>query len=460
MSTPIETLIIAHLIKDEAFTRKALPNMRADYFRSGEPERVAFELVERYVDKYSALPSPEALVVELNARTDLSQDLFARTADLLGQAVTYESNVQQRWMLDQTEQFCQDRAIHNALRQALGIISDKGEKGLSRGSIPKMLQDALAVTFDPNIGHDYIEDAASRFDEYLKKPKKVPFDVKVLNEITKGGLNAKTLNVAMAISGAGKSLLMCHMAAANLMMGKNVLYITLELSQEMVSARVDANLMGVDIGMLGSIPRDVYLKKIQDIRSKTTGKIVVKEYSQAGASHFRHLLTELKTKKNFVPDVIYVDYLNICVPTGRKGEMNSYERVKCIAEELRAIAVDYDVPVFTATQSNRSAYGSSSVGMESVSESLGLPMTADLFFALVQTDELKQLGQYKVVQLKSRYDDIGRKPFFFLGVDKPTMRIYDLDEGRDSGPAPSTPDPVGQAPGLRSGKVLNFGDFK
>lgn len=428
MSESVERLIISNLLRNEEFARKALPNIRREYFRGGNPERISFELIDDYVGKYGELPTTEALVVTLQDRTDLSEELFSGTAEFLAQCLADRSEVQREWMLDRAEEFCQDRAIHLALQKSLEILQDRGEKGLSKGSIPKMLQDALAVTFDPHIGHDYLEDSEERYRLIHRSVKRVPFDVRSFNDATRGGLAPKTLNVIMATSGAGKSLLMCHMAANHLMMGKNVLYVTLELAQEMVGDRIDANLMAVDLDVMGGLPFDIYSKKISDIRKKTTGKLIIKEYSQAGAAHFRHLLSELRIKKGFVPDVIYIDYLNICVPTGRKGEMNSYERVKAIAEELRAIGMDLNVPIVTATQGNRSSYGSSTVGMENVADSLGLPMTADWMIALVQTDELKRLNQYKVVQLKSRYSDIGKKPFWFVGVDKGQMRVYDIGD--------------------------------
>lgn len=424
----IETLIVSRLMKSEEYARKALPNIRAEYFKSGTPERVGFELVRDYVQKYVQLPSVEAMVIELQNRRDLPEDLFRETAGFLERCLQEDSSdVQLKWLVDQTEQYCQDRAIHIALSKSLEILRDEGEKGLSRSSIPKLLQDALAVTFDPHIGHDYLDDAGERYELMHRKMKKIPFDVESFNEVTRGGFNPKTLNVLMATAGAGKSLLMCHFAANNLMQGKNVLYVTLELAKEWIATRVDANLMGIDLDLIESLPRDVFEKKIASIRAKTGGRLIIQEYSSCSAAVIRYLLDELKTKKGFVPDVIYVDYLNIMVPAGRKGDMNSYEKVKLIGEELRAIGMDYDLPIVTATQSNRSAYGSSSVGMEAVSDSLGTAMTADWLAALVQTAEMKQMMQYKVVQLKSRYQDIGKKPFWYIGVRPGQMRIYDLD---------------------------------
>jgi KaiC/GvpD/RAD55 family RecA-like ATPase len=455
----IEKTIIGHLLKDEGFTRKALPNLKKEYFQTGSPERVAFEIIDDYVRKYGQVPSHEALGIDLTNRRDLSQDLFEKTATFLGDVTAATEQVQARWLIDQTEQFCQDKALNIAIRKSLEIVQDSGEKGLSRGSIPKLLQDALAVTFDPHIGHDYLDDASIRYDEYHQRVKRIPFDLKKLNDATKGGLIPKTLNVVMAVSGAGKSLFMCHCAASNLMDGLNVLYITLELSQEMVGTRIDANLMDVDMDLLRSLPKEAYDRKVASIRAKTSGKLIIKEYSQAGAAHFRHLLNELKIKKNFVPDIIYIDYLNICVPTGRKSDaMNSYERVKTIAEELRAIAVDYVVPVVSATQTNRSGYGASDVGMENTSDSLGLPMTVDLFWGLIQTEQLSKLKQYKLVQLKSRYDDITRLRSFYIGVDKLHMRLYDVEEHAQVNHEDDEDSPRGQPAPV--GARLSFREFK
>lgn len=431
----IERIIVSQLLRSDSFLRKALPNIRAEYFRSGDPERVAFELIQDYVSRYDRAPAPEAMAIELSQRRDLSQELFDRTVSLFADVVSDDSQPDPRWVLDKTEEWCQDRAIHGALSKSLQILTDTGERGLSKGSIPKLLQDALAVTFDPHIGHDYLDDADERFAGYHLNVRRVPFDLSSFNSMTRGGLLPKTLNVVMAVSGAGKSLFMCHCAAANLMAGHNVLYITLELSKEMVSSRVDANLMGVDMGDLSSMPESVFKARISEIRRKTTGKLITQEYSQAGAAHFRHLLSELRIKRGFVPDVIYIDYLNLCVPTSRKGEMTSYERVKCVAEEIRAIAIDNNIPIVSATQTNRSGFNSSSVDETNVSDSIGLIYTCDLFFALVRSEQLDRMGQYKVIQLKSRYDDIGRMKVFNVGVERSRMRLYDLDDpSRDDTP--------------------------
>lgn len=436
----IERTIISNLIKNEDYVRKVLPNLKTEYFYPRTPERIAFEIIDEYVRKYSQLPAPEALGIELTNRKDLDHELFDATAEFFGGVVDDDSQVQIEWLIDQTEDFAKDRAINLALAKALEIVKDEGEKGISKGAIPKLFEDALAISFDPHIGHDYFEDREERYDSYNAKLKKYLFDLKYMNLITQDGLEPQTLNVIMAVAGAGKSLFMSHCAAAHVMMGYNVLYISLELAEKKVGQRIDANLLGVDMHMLRHMPKDLYLRRMSDIDSKTSGRLVFKEYapSSAGASHFRYLINELRLKKGFVPDIIYIDYLNICAPTSRKGDMNSYERVKVVAEELRGIGVDLNVPIVTATQTNRGGYGSGDVDMENVADSMGLPMTADLLIALIQTDELKQLGQYKIKQLKSRYDDMGRIPTFILGVDKPKMRLFDVEDSAQNiynGPA-------------------------
>lgn len=424
----LEKIIVNRLMKDQDYGRRVLPFLLDEYFgAAGSPARVGFELVRDYIDRYGALPTTDAMVIELTARKDLNEDSFKACSQFMADVVSADSDVKKEWLIDQTEQFCKDKALHGALAEALAIVRDKGEKGLSKGSIPKLLQDALAVTFDPSIGHSYLDDWEERFDWYTDETQRTPFDLRHMNEITRGGLMPKTLNVVMAVSGAGKSLFMAHCAAHNLSMGKNVLYVTLELGDKMVAQRISANLMGVEMGLIKNMPRDVYGAKINDIRKRVASNLVVKEYSSASCAHLRYLLTDLKTKGRFFPDVLYVDYINLMQPTSRK-DANSYERIKAVAEELRALAIDFNIPIFSATQTNRTGYGSSVVGMDNVSDSLGLPMTADLFFAILQTEALERLGQYKVIQLKSRYDDKGKKPSFFLGVHKSTMRLYDVDD--------------------------------
>jgi hypothetical protein len=384
--------------------------------------------------------------VELDNRRDLSDDQFKSVATLFADVTDdKEPHPDTRWLLDQAESWCQDRHLHNALKESIHIMESDGVNGLSKGAIPKLFQDALSVTFDTRVGHDYVEGAMDRFESYHDRSRRFPTDISLLNKALKGGWIPKTLNVVMAVSGAGKTLFMCHDAANNLMRGRNVLYVTLEVSEFKIAQRVDANLMGVDMSTLEDLPRDVYAKKVEAIKAKTSGRLVIKEYApvSAGAAHFRHLLNELRTKQGFIPDVVYVDYINLCVPTtlGR-GEHNSYERVKRVAEELRGIAVEFDVPVITGTQTNRTGYNSTDVGMENTSDSLGLPMTADWFAALIASEELDKLGQYLIQQLKSRYDDINKLRRFYVGVDKPKMRLFDLeqvaqDHINQESPAPS-----------------------
>lgn len=421
----IEKIILTRLLRDDNYARKVLPFLKADYFGTNNPNRIAYDLIRTYIEKYVKLPTADALVVELGQLDTIGEDLYKDTGSLLGEVLENDSDVTNEWLIDQTESFCQDQALHLALAQSIEIAKTKGERGLSRSSIPKLFQEALGVSFQPSIGHDYLQDSHERYLYYTDKSKRIPFDVAVLNEITRGGLLGKTLNVVMASSGAGKSLFMCHCAAANLMMGKNVLYVTLELSAKMVGQRVDANLMGVDMGLLSSLPEAQYGMKIDQIRNKTVGRLIVEEFSSCNVNQIRNLLQELKIKKGFAPDIIYVDYINLMSTTGKR-EMNSYEKVKQIAEELRAIGIDFDIPIFTATQTNRAGYGSSQVGMDNVADSLGLPMTADLFVAIYQNEALEAANQFKCTQLKSRYDDKGKKPVFWLGVHKSQQKLYDV----------------------------------
>lgn len=421
----IDKLIITRLLRDENYARKVLPYLKPEYFGSNTPTRIAYELIRAYIERYVKLPTPDALVVELTNLNGISEDLYKESAALLEEVVSSDTDVTNEWLIDQTEEFCRDKALHLALTQAIEIAADKSNRNLSRSSIPRIFQEALGVSFQPSIGHDYLADSDERYLYYTDKSKRIPFDLTVMNEITRGGLLGKTLNVVMASSGAGKSLFMIHCAAANLMMGKNVLYVTLELSSKMVGHRLDANLMGVDMGLMSSLPKDQYDKKIKEIRSKTSGRLVIEEFSGCNCAQLRNLLQELRIKKGFVPDIVYVDYINLMSATGKR-EMNSYEKVKQIAEDLRNIAIDYDIPIFTATQTNRAGYGQSSVGMDNVADSLGLPMTADLFLSLYQNEALELAKQYKVSQLKSRYDDKGKKPSFFLQVHKSTQHLSDV----------------------------------
>ena len=425
----IESIIFANLLYNEDYARKVIPFLKDDYF-SNHADKITFNLIDTYVKKYNAFPSKEALAIDLSGKEGLNEQTFKEVANNINELST-EKETKIEWLLDQTEKFCQEKAVYNAIMASIQILDDKSGK-TSKGAIPQILSDALGVSFDTHIGHDFIEDADSRFDFYHKKEIRVPFDLKYFNEITQGGLPNKTLNIALAGTGVGKSLFMCHCAAANMVAGKNVLYITLEMAEERIAERIDANLLDTPIDQLSVLPKEIYDRKVERIRSKTTGKLIIKEYPTAcaGSANFRHLLNELKLKKNFTPDIIYIDYLNICMSSRIKhgANVNSYTLIKAIAEELRGLAVEHDVPIISATQTTRSGYSNSDVGLEDTSESFGLPATADFMFALIASEELSELGQIMVKQLKNRYNDPGRNSRFVLGVDRSKMRLYDVEQ--------------------------------
>ncbi len=422
-----ESVILSNLVHNEEYTRKVIPFLKPEYFRDPAELKV-FELITGFVDKYNSLPSIEALAIELSNAT-LSEQTFLSALEIV--KGLEKTDTKTEWLVDQSEKFCQERALHGAIMEAITIMDDKTGK-LSPGSIPKLLQDALGVSFDSSIGHDFIDDADARYAFYNQVESRLPFDLEFFNKITNGGLPNKTLNVALAGTGVGKSLFMCHCAAAYLMAGKNVLYITLEMSEERIAERIDANLLDVPLDELKSYPKEMYDKKIDRIRKKSAGKVIVKEYPTAcaGSANFRHLINELKLKRNFIPDVIIVDYLNICMSSRIKhgANVNSYTLVKAIAEELRGLAVENNVPLITATQTTRSGYSSSDVGLEDTSESFGLPATADFMFALINTEELAELNQIMVKQLKNRYNDAGFNRRFVIGVDRSKMRLYDVEQ--------------------------------
>ena len=429
----IETTILSHLVYNEEFARKTIPFLRSDYF-SDPTERVIYEEIDTYIKKYNAFPSKEALTIDLSARDNLSEDQFVATQRYVD-ALHPDADTQNEWLLDQTEKFCQDKAIYNAIMKSIGILDNKSGE-VSKGSIPQILSDALAVSFDTSIGHDFLDDYLPRYDFYHMKESRIPFDLEYMNKITKGGLPNKTLNIALAGTGVGKSLFMCHCAAGNLLQGINVLYITMEMSEERIAERIDANMLNTPIDELELMPKDVYEKKIQKLQSKTTGKLIIKEYptASAGSANFRHLLNELKIKKNFKPQIIYIDYLNICASSRIKmnASINSYTYIKAIAEELRGLAVEFNVPIVSATQTTRSGYGSSDVDLTDTSESFGLPATADLMFALISTEQLQDLNQIMIKQLKNRYNDPSMFKRFVVGVDRSRMRLYDVEQsGQD-----------------------------
>jgi len=423
----IEVLILKNLIFDDSYCRKVLPFVKEEYF-TDEAERVLFQKISSFILKYDGLPSKEALLISVSSDDKLTDNIETSLKELI---VSFEkSQVDAAWLIEQTEEWCKDKAIYNALLTSIKIADDKKSK-FSRGNIPKLLTDALAVSFDPNIGHSYLEDTDERYNYYHKVEEKFSFDLDCLNKITKNGVPRKTLNVILAGTAVGKSLALCHMAASYFLTGKNVLYITLEMAEERIAERIDANVLNVSLQDLQAIPKEVYDKKISSIKQKTVGRLIVKEYPTATASttHFRALLNELYLKKNFTPDVIFVDYLNIAASArlNNANHVNSYTYVKSIAEELRGLAVEYNVPLWTATQTNRQGYTSTDLGLENTSESFGLPATADFMLALSTTEELEQMGQILVKQLKNRYNDINSLKRFVLGIDRSKMRLFDLD---------------------------------
>ena len=413
--------------------RKVLPFIKADYFQG--VYKSLFKEAAKYVAKYNRLPTSETLSIELQETTNMSDDQFRVAMDIVPQLFAIEE-IDNKWLVDSTEKWCQDRAIHNAIMESISIIDGKHES-LTKGALPDLLSKALGVAFDTNVGHDYIDNFEDRYDFYHKEESRIPFDLEYFNKITKGGIPNKTLNIALAGTGVGKSLFMCHVASGALVDGKNVLYITMEMAEERIAERIDANLLNVPIDQLPNISKDMYRTKVEDIARKTTGKLIVKEYptGSAHAGHFRALLNELKLKRQFEPDIIFIDYLNICASSrmkGMGGAINSYNYIKAIAEELRGLAVEFDVPVFSATQTTRSGYGNSDVGLEDTSESFGLPATADLMFALISTEELENMGQIMVKQLKNRYNDPTRDKRFVVGVDRAKMRLFDVDENEQT----------------------------
>lgn len=423
----IELQILAALVHDEDFSRKTLPFLKESYFGE-DGQKWIFKLVADYVAKYNRLPSVSAVSIDLSEQK-ISQGAFDKAKEVL-QYIDNNKQFDSEWLMDRTERFCQDKAIYNAIMDSIKIMDDK-QSQVSRGQIPKLLQDALSINFDQHIGHDFLEDYLDRFDSYHRKESRIPFDIEYLNKITNGGLPKKTLNIILAGTGVGKSLAMCHMAANNLQGGFNVLYITMEMAEEKIAERIDANLLDTSLSDLQVMTKENYEKKIHRIQSKTTGRLIIKEYptASAGSSHFRHLLNELRLKRNFKPNIIYIDYLNICSSARLKSgaNVNSYSYVKAIAEELRGLAVEFNVPLVSATQTNRTGFTNSDVGLEDTSESFGLPATADIMIALISTEQLEAQSQLMVKQLKNRYADPTKYKRFVVGVDKNKMRLYDVE---------------------------------
>ena len=442
----LETTILKNLIYNEEYTRKVLPFLSVNYFQERE-DKILYEKINEYITQYNALPTQEALAIELD-KSSIKDEEFQNTLKLLESITNENDEANISWLLDSTEKFCQDRAIYNAVVESISILDEKGRNTRDKGSIPDILSDALSVSFDPHVGHDYFLDADERYKFYHRIEEKIPWDLEFFNRITKGGLSNKTLNIALAGTGVGKSLFMCHVAASCLSQNYNVLYITLEMAEERIAERVDANLLNISIDDLQKLPKDLYDKKIDKLKQTTKGKLIVKEYPTAAANvnHFRALLNELNLKKSFVPNIILIDYINICTSSRIKpgSNVNSYTYIKSIAEELRGLAVENAVPILSATQTTRSGFTNTDIGLEDTSESFGLPATADFMFAIISTEQMEELNQIMIKQLKNRYSDPTSNRKFVIGIDRSKMKLYDVeqfaqnelvDTGQDDEPA-------------------------
>ena len=424
----VETLILKNLLLTEEYPRKVLPFIKQEYFED-KTDQVLFDVTNKYFVKYSAVPTVEALTIEVSKITSLSDDQFKQITQTLESFDKETTELD--WLVDTTEKWCQDRAIYLALMESIKI-ADGSDQKKDAGAIPSILSDALAVSFDNHIGHDYIDDYEERYDSYHRVETKVPFDLDFFNKITKGGLPNKTLNIALAGTGVGKSLFMCHVASSVLLQGRNVLYITMEMAEEKIAERIDANLLNIPIQEISELPKMMFDSKVNSLMKKTQGQLIIKEYPTASAhsGHFKALLNELALKKSFRPDIIFVDYLNICASSRYRANsnVNSYSYIKAIAEELRGLAVEANVPIVSATQTTRSGYGSSDVDLTDTSESFGLPATADLMFALISTEELEEQNQIMVKQLKNRYYDPTLNKRFVVGIDRAKMRLYNVEQ--------------------------------
>jgi len=423
----IEQVILRNILVNEPFMRKVLPFIKSEYFEG--VYNGLFKQVVNYVNTYNRLPSLESFKVEIDDGK-FSDEQYRHAVEILPE-IFKDDKIDYEWLVDKTEKWCQDRAVYNAIMESISIIDGK-HKELTKQALPELLSEALSVTFDANIGHDYFDDMVNRYESYHTTESRMPFDLEMFNKITDGGLPNKTLNICLAGTGVGKSLFMCHMGAAALTQGKNVLYITMEMSEEKISERIDANLLNIPIDQLDTLSKDQFTERVRKVQTSTNGNLIVKEYptGQAHSSHFRGLLNELKLKKKFKPDIIFIDYLNICASSrmkGMGGSINSYTYIKAIAEELRGLAVEFNVPIISATQTTRTGFGNSDVGLEDTAESFGLPATADLMFALISTEELEAAGQLMVKQLKNRYNDPTQNKRFIIGVDRSKMRLMDID---------------------------------
>lgn len=458
MKLRLEQIILKNLIQSEDYTRKVLPFLKDSYFSSQE-DRLLFNEVSGFILKYNQQPTFDALHIEVNNVRGVTDDTVKKVSETLNVLKDDTNQTNMDWLVESTESFCQEKAIYNAITDSLEIMNGKGK--LSKGAIPTLLSDALAISFDPNVGHDYLEQSDDRYEYYHRVQEKLSFDLEFLNKITKNGVPRKTLNVIMAGVGVGKSLFLCHLSAAYLNQGKNVLYITLELAEEEVAKRIDANLLNLSMDDLLALPKDLYDKKVGNLRQKTDGKLIIKEYPTTTAStyHFKSLLNELNLKKGFVPDVIMVDYINICASARVKpGVANSYTYIKAIAEELRGLAVEHNVPLWTATQLTRGGYGSTDPDMTDTAESFGLPATADLFLAAITNEQLEQLHQLMFKQLKNRYNDPSMNKRFIIGVDRSKMKLYDVEQSAqnivDSGQEEDVPKPTFNKPNTNKFKGL------
>ena len=428
MMETVETTILKNLLYTDEYSRKVLPFLKKEYFEDYN-EKIIFEEISNFIEKYNNLPTKETLIIESEKRTDINDDSFKNICNYINTLEDTPSDHQ--WLLDTTEKWCKDRAIYLALVESISIADGNAEKK-TPDAIPSILSDALAVSFDNQVGHDYLQDYEERYEFYHKREEKIPFDLEFFNKITKGGLPNKTLNIALAGTGVGKSLFMCHVASSALLQGKNVLYITLEMAEEKIAERIDANLLNVNIQEISNLPQQIFESKVTKLSHKTQGTLIIKEYPTASAhsGHFRSLLNELALKKSFRPDIIFIDYLNICASSRYKanGNINSYSYIKAIAEELRGLAVEANLPIVSATQTTRSGYSNSDVDLTDTSESFGLPATADLMFALISTEELESLNQIMVKQLKNRYHDPTMNKRFVVGIDRGKMKLFDCEQ--------------------------------
>ena len=430
MSMKIEEITLSKLILNETYTKKVLPFIKDDYFETSS-HKILFSTLSDYVNKFETTPEPNALKIEVEKRRDISEEIYKEVEQFLNNLDRDQYN--EDWLIETTEKWCKEKAIYIALMESVKI-ADGQDKTRTKDAIPSIMSEALGVCFDDHVGHDYIQDSDERYDFYHRKEEKIPFDIEYLNKITKGGLPNKTLNIALAGTGVGKSLFMCHVASSVLLQGRNVLYITMEMAEEKIAERIDANLLDIPIQQLTSplLSKEKYSTKLLELTKKTQGKLIIKEYPTASAhvGHFKALLNELSMKKGFSPDIIFVDYLNICASARYKGTIvNSYTYVKAIAEELRGLAVEFDLPIVSATQTTRAGFGSSDPDLTDTSESFGLPATADLMLALISNEEMEELGQIMIKQLKNRYNDPTMYKRFVVGIDRAKMRLYDCDQG-------------------------------